>query len=172
MSTRSLASTGTVLLLSLAVFASADLASAAEPKPSKTRRPTEQEIKASQALDRALADVTQAFELTQQCYETEASLRADYEKKKTQLEAEHRGAVPVAFTDLLWAKTQRIRRHHQSCFDGYQNLGKAFDGVQLLFRTQEPPSPNFKQQRARFDALKARYLRMVPTDVKTPAKKK
>lgn len=118
---------------------------------------------APQQLNAALGEVKTAFASTEECFEQEAWLKNDLAKKKAALEAEFKGAVPVAFNDLLWQKTQRINKQHALCFQKYDELGKLFTSLHDRFRTIEPKNANVKKQKTEADALQARFLQLAPT---------
>lgn len=116
-----------------------------------------------QQLNAALGEVKTAFASTEECFAQEAWLKDDLAKKKAALTSEFKGAIPVAFNDLLWQKTERINKQHASCFQQYDELGKMFTALHDSFRTIEPKNANVKKQKAEADALNARFLRLVPT---------
>lgn len=114
-------------------------------------------------LNQEIAQVKADFEITRQCLDEENDLKADLAKKKAALNAEYKGKIPVAFNDLLWQKTLRINKQHAACFALYDALGKRFEALHLSFRNIEPKNQNVKRQKDEADALKARFLQMVPT---------
>ncbi|MDD5304073.1 MAG: hypothetical protein PHS14_13310 [Elusimicrobia bacterium] len=119
--------------------------------------------KAAQSLNQEIRAVTAAFDKTRQCFELEDSLKADLAGKKASLAAEFKGKMPPAFNDLLWQKTQRVAKQHASCFQQYEELGKMFTALHTSFRTIEPKNQNVKKQKDEVDALKEKYLLMMPT---------
>lgn len=120
-------------------------------------------VRTRQNLDRQIGETMAALAEAEQCVETENSLKGDLAKKKAQLNAEFKGKIPVAFNDLLWAKTQRINKQHAACALQYESVGKLFAALDTAFGTIEPKSLNVSKQRATADAGRQRYLRLLPT---------
>jgi len=111
------------------------------------------------AIDRMMTD----YGKTEDCFKTESSLRADLARKKAQLSAEFKGAIPNAFDDLLWQKTARINRWHEFCVQSYDELGRLFESLALSIRTIEPKNTNIKRQVEAVNAQKTKYLQLRPT---------
>lgn len=119
--------------------------------------------KTLQNLDRMIRELTSALDKTEQCLALEASLKSDHAKKKAQLTAEYNGKIPVAFTDLLWQKSERVAKQHKTCFRQYEALGGQITAMDTAFGTIEPKSLNVKRQRTIVDQEKQKYLLMMPT---------
>lgn len=114
------------------------------------------------ALNKSIEELRGAFAATQQCFETEASLRADRARKQAQLSAEFKGKIPPVFNDLLWAKTERIARQHQVCVQRHDDLGRQFDSLLPSFQMYAPKGLDVEKQRALVDALWTKYRQMRP----------
>ena len=112
-----------------------------------------------QALNQMIATVKSDLDKTQQCFETEAALQADLKRKKAQLDAEFKGAVPIAFNDMLWQKSSRAARQHKTCFQLYEGVGKQFEEVDTFFANSIGVR---KQQREIIEADKERFAQMAP----------
>lgn len=132
------------------------------------------EASTPKGLNQEVAAVKAAFETTRRCFEEEAALKTDLNRKKAALNAEFKGKIPADFNDLLWRKTARFNKQHALCFAQYDELGKRFTAIHQSFRTIEPKNQNVKRQKEEVDALKARFLQMLPTDkpYNKPAPKK
>lgn len=121
------------------------------------------------ALNTSIERLMAAYEKTEDCFQTEASMVLDLAKKKSSLSAEFKGAIPNAFDDLLWQKTARINRWHVFCVQGYEELGRTFEAVGQAMRTIEPKNTNIKKQLELVNAQKMKYLQLRPA-AKTSAK--
>lgn len=119
--------------------------------------------KSVQNLNLEIRGLSAGLDKTRQCFEIEDSFKTDLFKKKAALAAEFKGKIPPSFNDLLWKKTQRISKQHAECFSQYEELGKMFTAVHESFRTIEPKNQNVKKQKDDVDALKEKYLAMMPT---------
>lgn len=166
-----------VALLAAPFAAAADAPPPPPPTPVEAGTPSASEsaiaAKTLQNLDRLLRDARGAMGGAEQCFALESSLKADLARKTAQLNAEFNGKLPVAMTDLLWGKSQRIAKQHKACFLQYEEAGRHLTELDGAFATIEPKSLNVKRQRAAADQEKRKYLQMMPTAKaysKTPAK--
>lgn len=148
-------------LLMVAMLAAPIASRATDPAPSAAESAAAS--KTLQNLDRMIRELTPALSKAEQCFALESSLKSDHAKKKAQLTAEYSGKIPVAFTDLLFQKRERVAKQHKVCFQQYEALGGQFEAMDTAFRNIEPKSLNVKRQRATVDQAKQTYLQMAPT---------
>lgn len=123
------------------------------------------------ALNAGVEQMMAAYAKTTDCLRVAAALRADLDAKRASLSAEFKGAIPIAFDDLLWQKTARINRTHQNCVQQYDALGRQFEALEMAIRVFEPKSTNIKRQTDLVAAQKSKFLALRPT-TKTSAKTK
>jgi hypothetical protein len=153
-------------LLAVVLLVAPAAARAADPNPPPpvaAARPASVESRAYIVLNKSIGELTAAFDKTQQCFDLEAALRKDSTAKKAQLTAEFKGAVPIAFNDLLWQKTARLEKQHKECAQQYDEMGKHFAALEQAFASVEPPSLNIKKQRALVAEQKEKFFQMQPT---------
>ncbi len=96
------------------------------------------------AMNKSIAEMMVAFDKTQQCFELMNSLRADYARKKAELYSEFKGAIPIAFDDLLAQKAARINKQHKACVQQYDAMGLQLESLMMPFRTIDPKSLNIQ----------------------------
>lgn len=155
-------------LLAVVLLAAPVASFAGESSPPPVVEPNVAHIAAAgaktiRALESLIRDVQAESDRTKQCFDLEASLRADLAKKKSQLASEYGAGIPASFNDLLWKKSDRITKQHKTCFLQYEELGRQFAALDATFGTVEPKSLNVKKQRAMVDEEKKKYLLMMPT---------
>ena len=136
-------------------------------KASSGLSPTE--TKVITRFEHEIAEMTTAFSKTQECFETEKSLQKSLTAKKAELAREFGGAIPLAFSDLLWKKKLRIDRQHQACVQIYSQLGMAFSALDTDFGGYEPKTLDVSRLRAKVDAQKIKYRQLLPP-AKAPGK--
>ncbi len=123
----------------------------------------------SRTLDKEIAAVSASVAEAADCFGRIGEYKTDHEQTRRRLAAEHKGAVPAAFNDLMWMKSNRITRAKKRCVDRNVEIGKRIDDVQRLFVSMYPPSPNAKAQRAKLNEIKKRHLDAMARDM--PAQK-
>ncbi len=111
----------------------------------------------------SLSELNASFAKTKSCYELESALRADHAAKRAAYTTEFKGKVPLAFTDVLTSKAERIDRQHKICYRQYAELGGLFAAIQQGMRGEDASKPEFKKKRLQIHLLKEQFHRMQPT---------
>jgi hypothetical protein len=149
------------ILLAAPAFAHA--ADPGAPSPPAVGRPSSLEAAGLAGLNKQIDDMKVVFAKTQQCFTLETELRSDLTAKKAELNSEFKGAIPLAFNDMLWQKATRVDKQHKECAVQYDELGKNFELLEHAFQTIYPPSLNIKKQRALVAETKEKFFSMQPT---------